>query len=97
MDLTQNKFDLGLASKLDYLQARSLYLQTKADIPALESDVRTQIDAICVLIGNFSDSLINTLSIVEPLKGIENITMEGIPSELITRRPDILSAGMQVE
>lgn len=97
MKLTENKYTLGLASKLDYLQAKSLYLQTKASLPALESDIRNQIDAISVLVGEFSDTLAAQLNEVIPLTLVDTLPVEGIPAELIRRRPDILAAEMKIE
>ena len=49
MELTESRFKLGLASQLDAAQAKSLYLQTKASLPGIESTIAQQINLMTQL------------------------------------------------
>lgn len=91
-DLTNTRFNTGLASRLDVSQAQSLYLQTKATIPGIEASIRNQINSVSVLTGTYSDTLFRQLSSTRPLPRNTGILISGIPAELIRRRPDIRSA-----
>lgn len=92
LELTENRFQAGLTSKLDVAQAKSLYLQTKATVPGIETAINSQINTICVLTGEYSDSLQQLLQTKRPLPSNSGIIMAGIPAELIRRRPDIREA-----
>lgn len=91
-DLTEIRFNTGLTSQLDFSQAKSLYLQTAALIPAIESTITNQINTICILTGEFNDSLRQALRAIAPLPDNQNILITGIPANLIRRRPDVKAA-----
>lgn len=97
VDLTTTRFNTGLASRLDVSQAQSLYLQTKAAIPGIEAAIYSQINSLCVLTGEYSDSLRRQLLRMRPLPSNANIRVAGIPAELIRRRPDIRSAERTID
>lgn len=89
LDITETRFNTGLASKLSVAQAKSLYLQTKAMIPGMEAAIYQQINTICVLTGEYSESLQSDLLKIAPLPANKGILMTGIPAELIRQRPDV--------
>lgn len=92
LQLNETKLNIGLASKLTVAQSKGLWLQTKATIPGIESSIYSQVNTISVLLGEYSDSLRQSLLQVRPVPGGSGKIMSGIPAELIRRRPDIRSA-----
>lgn len=92
VELTTTRFNTGLASRLDVSQAQSLYLQTKATIPGIETAIRNQINSISVLVGEYSAPLQRGLEKARPLPNNQGLLITGIPADLIRRRPDIRAA-----
>lgn len=92
VELTNTRFNTGLASRLDVSQAQSLYLQTKATLPGIEASIRNQVNTVTILTGEYSDSLRRELAQIRPLPPNKGIRVTGIPADLIRRRPDIRSA-----
>ena len=87
MELIESRFKLGLASQLDAAQAKSLYLQTKASLPGIESTIAQQINLIGVLIGEHSG----------PIPTNPRQAANGIPANLIRQRPDVRSAERTID
>jgi NodT family efflux transporter outer membrane factor (OMF) lipoprotein len=93
LDLTQNRFNAGIASQADVMQARTQLDTTKAQATDL-SVARSQFEhAIAVLVGEppsaFSLST-GTITRVPPPIPV------GVPSQLLERRPDVATAERQV-
>jgi len=90
LELTQNRYASGVASRADVLQAEAQLKSTQAQ--AIEIGVqRAQLEhAIAVLIGKqaslFSVPFSPLANVIPPAVPV------GIPSELLERRPDIASA-----
>ena len=97
MELTVSKFDVGLVSQLDVAQSKSLYLQTKASIPGIESSINEEINLISVLIGEHSDLLREKLLKAEPIPTNPRKAALGIPANLIRQRPDVRSAERTID
>ena len=51
VDITEVRYNTGLASKLDVAQAKSVYYSTLASIPATESGIIQYMNALAVLLG----------------------------------------------
>ena len=49
--MTVARYNAGLASKLDVLQAKSVYQTSQAQLPALEAEIIQQINSIYILLG----------------------------------------------
>lgn len=96
LDLTNQKFKAGLASRLDVAQVEALVATTEAQVPQVEAQVRQQIHALGTLLavdpGALTDELMPSANI--PL-GPPQIP-PGIPSDLLRRRPDIRRAERQL-
>ncbi len=92
VDLTTTRFNTGLASRLDVSQAQSLYLQTQANIPGIEAAIYSQINTICVLTADYTDNFQHSLAKPQPLPFVHNLSITGIPADLIRRRTDLRSA-----
>ena len=97
MELTESKLNVGLASRLDVAQAKSLYLQTKASLPGIESTIAQQINLIGVLIGEHSVQIRDSLFRTHPLPENPSAAAVGIPANLIRQRPDVRSAERTID
>ena len=93
--LTKLKFDNGAASELDYRQAEQLLEGARA---ALAQTLRQRLldeNALVLLVGQ---PLPADLPVASPLTAAQVATElpAGLPSELLTRRPDVRSAEQQL-
>ncbi|MDE7408163.1 MAG: TolC family protein, partial [Muribaculaceae bacterium] len=92
VDKARLRFKGGLTSELVYRQAQVEYATTATMIPNLESRIGMTQNALSLLMGEMPDKLIprGNLTSVEIMSD-ENLPV-GLPSKLLTRRPDIRSA-----
>jgi multidrug efflux system outer membrane protein len=86
LKLSEDKYDGGVISKLELAQIRALYEEASAAIPVQERQIAVLENALSVLLGRNPGPIergrtIDTLAI-PPVP-------QGLPSELLTRRPDI--------
>jgi multidrug efflux system outer membrane protein len=83
----------GVVSKMNVEQARSQYETAASSIPGIESQIAQTQNAICILLGRNPGP-------IERGKSITELTMpavpEGVPSQVLERRPDILQAEQQL-
>ena len=63
----------------------------RAEIPGLQSQLVTQVNALAVLIGHPPESIDETVGTLGTLSLPEVAT--GVPSELLLRRPDVALGG----
>jgi NodT family efflux transporter outer membrane factor (OMF) lipoprotein len=93
LDLTQNRYAGGVASKTEVAQAKTQLNQTEAQL--IDVDVaRAQFEhAIAVLTGRVPEGF--TLPAM-PLKETPPVIPVGMPARLLERRPDIASAERQM-
>ena len=97
LQLNEAKLKAGLTSRLTVAQARGLWLQTKATLPAIESSVYEQANLLLVLSGEYSDSLRQELLYPKPLPPNKGFLIDGIPADLMRRRPDVRAAERQMD
>ncbi len=90
--LTRERFEAGFVSALDVANARAIATQTEAQIPSFETQVRTSIYALSVLLGQEPAALVPELSASAPLPACPASVPTGLPSDLLRRRPDIRQA-----
>jgi len=93
LDLTRNRFNGGVASRVEVAQAQTQLNQTEAqamDIGAARAQFQ---HAIAVLMGKTPETF--TLPCT-PLKDPPPLIPVGLPSQLLERRPDIAVAERQV-
>lgn len=84
--ITEARFDVGLASKLDVAQAKSIYYSTLASIPQTESAITQFHNSLAILLGMYPQNIIlgnNHLPDYIEAVGV------GIPAQLLLRRPDV--------
>ncbi|MHB8109337.1 MAG: efflux transporter outer membrane subunit [Syntrophorhabdaceae bacterium] len=95
LNIASARYEAGISSERDVEQARAQLANTKAVIPALESQLRQAKNALSVLIGILPadfDGLISAGADI-PVPPLQ--VAVGIPADLIRRRPDIRSAEYQ--
>ncbi|MCA8879330.1 MAG: efflux transporter outer membrane subunit [Rhodobacteraceae bacterium] len=95
LKLTELRFQNGVTTDLDVQQATALLNDTRATIPALESDEQQAKNALAVLLAvppeQMNVRLGNTARI--PVSRVK--VGVGIPAELLRRRPDVRAAEME--
>jgi outer membrane protein, multidrug efflux system len=94
--LIQQQFNVGgIVSDLNVAQQEALVEQVQATIPPLEEILRQSIAALAVLVGKTPESF-NTRG-----KGADSVTIPrvtpGLPSKLLTQRPDLRQAEEQLK
>ena len=67
LDMTEVRYETGLASQLDVAQARSVYYSTLATIPSLEASVVVQINLLALLVGIHPQALMSVLEKERPI------------------------------
>lgn len=88
-DLAKRQFDVGYSSRLEWLQAQAEYQTTAEQVPQLKRSIFEQENALAVLTGANPGPIPRgaELAQLEPPP-----VPEGLPSELLRRRPDIARA-----
>lgn len=88
-DLAKRQFDVGYSSRLEWLQAQAEYQTTAETVPQLKRQIFEQENALSILTGGNPGPV---------ARGVELTALqappvpEGLPSELLRRRPDIARA-----
>nr|WP_320133757.1 efflux transporter outer membrane subunit [uncultured Holophaga sp.] len=91
-EVTEERFRLGLVTRLDVAQAKAQLASTQSDIPTYEAEVAQYIHRLSLLLGQDPTALTAELSPVKALPSIEGVITTGLPSELLSRRPDLRKA-----
>ncbi len=95
-ELTRQKYQAGLTSALDTVNADALAATTAAQIPLLESSARQAIYSLSLLIAREPGALLPELTAPSPIPAAPPSVPAGVPSALLRRRPDIRSAEAQI-
>jgi len=89
LDITQNRYTVGIVAKTDVLQAQTQLANAQADDAGLTRQ-RAQLEhAIAVLVGEAPANFTLTPAAWNP--SVPDVPV-GVPSELLQRRPDIAAA-----
>jgi outer membrane protein TolC len=93
LQITQNRFDAGLAARSDLLQAETQLANARIDQLTLTRQRATLEHAIAVLLGKAASDF--TLPAAEWKVVVPDVPA-GVPSTLLQRRPDIAAAERRV-
>lgn len=91
--IAQLRFKAGLTSELDVRQAEAEYQSAAVQIPQLEIAVAQREDAISLLLGRNPGAIARGRALD---RLAQPSVPAGLPSELLTRRPDIRQAEQQL-
>src|SRR5271157_1166425 len=95
MKIAEDRFQYGMASRVDVEQAKTLLNDTSASIPALETQLRQAKNALSLLLGTLPSDLTDLLEGSSEIPVSPPEIVVGIPNELLRRRPDVRSAEYQ--
>ena len=96
LELTRVRADAGLATELDVQRQAAQLAVTEAAIPALESAQSQAIHRLGVLVGEQPGALAAELEPPRDLPAAPPEVPDGLPSELLSRRPDVRSAEAEI-
>jgi multidrug efflux system outer membrane protein len=92
VELTQSRFRAGIASDLDVAQAQAQLETTTATLPTFQTAEQQDIHALSVLMGQTPLALEGELTQPEPIPPPPPAVPDGLPSDLLRRRPDVREA-----
>ena len=95
-EITEKIFKAGQDSELDVQQAKTQYLSTLATIPGLEATLIQLRNALAALLGRTPGEVPELASVKGALPAMEPLDIQGIPAQLLLRRPDIRTAAWQI-
>ncbi len=96
LDLTRQRFEAGVSSKLDVAQAEALLAGTQSQLPTLETELKQAMHRLAVLIGQQPGTLLAELAGPAPIPPTPPDVPVGLPSDLLRRRPDVRRAERQL-
>jgi NodT family efflux transporter outer membrane factor (OMF) lipoprotein len=92
LDVTQSRAEKGLAPDLDVANAAAEADSVAAQLPALDQQIASQINALSFLLAEPPGALSAELSSSQPVPPTPPRVPVGVPSDLARRRPDIRAA-----
>jgi outer membrane protein, multidrug efflux system len=94
LKLFTQRYEGGVASKLDTSRAEAAQAAAAAAIPEYERQIALQENVISVLLGSNPESIVHTAKLLDEI--VPPDIPVGLPSALLERRPDVLAAEQQV-
>jgi NodT family efflux transporter outer membrane factor (OMF) lipoprotein len=92
LDIARARFEAGLGTELDVARAEGLLKANEADRPVLERAARAAIYRLGVLVGREPSALASELQAAAGIPPIPPEIPTTLPSELLSRRPDLKRA-----
>jgi multidrug efflux system outer membrane protein len=92
LDVIEQRFKAGLVNNLLLQQAKAQLEVTRSVLPDLDTALQQAIHRISILTGQEPRALEKQLTAVGPIPATKPMVPIGLPSELLTRRPDIRAA-----
>jgi multidrug efflux system outer membrane protein len=90
--ITEWRYQAGLANASDVEQAKTSREQTRAGIPDLEVGLRAAENRLAVLLGRNPGSLRQQLAETKGLPNLPASLATGIPTDVLRQRPDLIAA-----
>lgn len=97
LEITEARYEAGLASMLDVSQARTNYYSTQASLCTLNTQIQTTINSIAVLTGTYPADMQAMLVTPEEQPHAEWTMEVEVSPELLRNRPDVLEAEYTIE
>jgi multidrug efflux system outer membrane protein len=91
LEMVKAKFIAGQASGLNVAQAESGLAAANADVPSLENQIALKENYLNFLVGEYPKD-INGGTDMDNQLNVPDVLKNGVPSQLITYRPDIMQA-----
>jgi NodT family efflux transporter outer membrane factor (OMF) lipoprotein len=96
LELTRSRFQTGIANEVDVTRAAALLAGVRAGIPPLETAVRGSMYGLAFLLGLQPGELVAELTPSKPVPPVPPEVPIGLPSDLLSRRPDVRRAERQL-
>jgi NodT family efflux transporter outer membrane factor (OMF) lipoprotein len=96
LHLTQVRAEAGLATELDVAQQTTQLATTQSAEPALEASRVQTVQRIAVLLGQQPETLLDELKAPGELPTTPPVIDAGLPSDLLSRRPDVRRAQAEI-
>jgi outer membrane protein, multidrug efflux system len=94
LKLFTQRYEGGVASKLDTSRAEAAQAAAAATVPEYERQIALQENVLSVLLGSNPQSIAHTAKLLDEIVPPE--IPVGLPSALLERRPDVLASEQQV-
>ncbi|PZU46072.1 MAG: RND transporter [Sphingomonas sp.] len=92
--MLRRRYEVGSGSKLDMTQAQVLLAQAQTTLQGLEQERAVNRNALALILGGPIEIAPGTLSLTEVPQDV--LLPAGLPSDLLTSRPDIVAAEHQL-
>lgn len=92
LDLVHQRYDAGVATKMEVAQAEALLQQAKASVPPLKVALEVQLNRLDVLMGAQPGTFAKELSAPKAIPEIPSLAGLSDPVDTLRRRPDIIAA-----
>lgn len=89
LELTQQRYQHGLTGFIDVAQAQTQLTSTEAVLPTLEAANKQYMRQLAILLGREPSALTQQLSTAATLPTVDTVNATTLPSDLLTRRPDL--------
>lgn len=94
LETVRARFDAGVATGLDVAQQENVVETQRATVPPLELRLQQALNAQAILLGKLPESMMLPEATLADIRVPE--VEAGLPSQLLQRRPDVLSAEAQL-
>lgn len=94
--ITEARYEADLGDMLDVTQARIVLFGTRSSLPGLESQIKTLMNSLAVLVGEYPGDLSPVLTPYNVMPHFVQSVATGVPADILRRRPDIVAAEMQL-
>lgn len=92
LDIVEARVDAGRGTEFDKARAQVQLERTRAELPALQADIRAAMHRIAVLTGQPPLALVEQLSAQSGLPEVVPMIPVDTPGDVLRRRPDIAAA-----
>jgi len=95
LELIQLRFRNAMVSALDIYQQKQVVEKVKGRIPLVEAQEKILLNKLALLLGKAPDADIKINR--DGLPALQELPSTGIPADVLSRRPDIRSAGLRLK